>query len=86
MAGNMKTIFGVFFLVLSITSSSTALAAPVGKRITTMDEFSTVVCAYVERKMKDGLNDRGVEKLISEYAQTIEILSSIYNNLNCARK
>lgn len=83
----MKIINGVFFLlVLSITSSSAVLAAPGGKRITTMNEFNTVVCAYVERRMKDGLNDRGVEKLISEYAQTIEILSSIYNNLDCAKK
>jgi len=83
----MRIIVGVFFLlVLSIISSSAALAAPAGKRIATMVEFNTVVCAYVERKMKDGLNDRGVDKLISEYAQTIEILSSIYNNLNCARK
>lgn len=83
----MNIINGVFFLlVLSITSSSAVLAAPGGNRITTMNEFNTVVCAYVERRMKDGLNDRGVEKLISEYAQTIEILSSIYNNLDCAKK
>jgi len=40
----------------------------------------------MERKMREGLNDRGVEKLISEYAQTIEVLSSIYSNLGCAKK
>ena len=83
----MKIIYGVFFLlILPVTSSSTALAAPGGKRITTMNEFNNVVCAYVERKMTDGLNDRGVDKLISEYAQTIEILSSIYKNLEKKKK
>ena len=83
----MKNIVGVFFLlILSITVSSGVFAATGGKKVVTMEEFNAVVCAYVERKMKDGLNDRGVDKLISEYAQTIEILSSIYNNLNCARK
>ena len=83
----MKNIYGVFFLLtLSITISSGALAAPGGKRAATMKEFNVVVCSYVERKMREGLNDRGVEKLISEYAQTIEVLSSIYNNLDCTNK
>ena len=83
----MKNIYGVFFLLtLSITTSSGAFAAPGGKRVATMKEFNAVVCSYVERKMREGLNDRGVEKLISEYAQTIDVLSSIYNNLGCANK
>ncbi|HAJ91276.1 MAG TPA: hypothetical protein DCO71_01425 [Gammaproteobacteria bacterium] len=83
----MKNIVAVCFLViLSITASSGAFAATGGKKIATMEEFNAVVCAYVESKMKAGLNDRGVEKLISEYAQTIDVLSSIYNNLGCASK
>ena len=83
----MKNIVGVFFLlILSITASSGVFAATGGKKVATMEEFNAVVCAYVERKMKEGLNDRGVEKLISEYAQTIEVLSSIYSNLGCAKK
>ena len=72
--------------MLSVTPASSVFAAPGGKKVATMEEFSAVVCAYVERKMKKGLNDRGIEKLISEYAQTIEVLSSIYKNLDCAIK
>jgi hypothetical protein len=88
----MKNSYSVFFLLtLSIATSSGAFAASSDKRVATMKEFNAVVCSYVERKMKEGLNDRGVEdrgveKLISEYAQTIEVLSSIYNNLGCANK
>jgi hypothetical protein len=83
----MKIIYGIcILLTLSVASSSGALAAPGGKRVATMEQFNAVVCSYVEKKLKDGLNDRGVEKLINEYAQTIEILSSIYNNLGCASK
>jgi len=83
----MKNIVGVFFLlILSITVSSGVFAATGGKKVVTMEEFNAVVCAYVERKMKEGLNDRGVEKLISEYAQTIDVLSSIHSNLGCANK
>lgn len=83
----MKILSGIYLLLtLSVTSSSVVLAAPAGKRVATMEQFNAVVCSYVEKKMQDGLNDRGVEKLINEYAQTIEILSSIYNNLGCARK
>jgi len=83
----MKLIYGAcILLTLSVTTSSGAFAAPGGKRVVTMEEFNTVICSYVEKKMKDGLNDRGVEKLINEYAQTIEILSSIYYNLDCAHK
>ena len=83
----MKNIYSVFFLLtFSVTTSSGVFAAPGGKRVATMEEFNAVVCSYVERKMREGLNDRGVEKLISEYAQTIDVLSSIYNNLGCANK
>ena len=83
----MKNSYSVFFLLtLSIATSSGAFAASSDKRVATMKEFNAVVCSYVERKMRQGLNDRGVEKLISENAQTIEVLSSIYNNLGCANK
>jgi hypothetical protein len=83
--GNMRNIYGVFFLLtLSIAASS--FAATGGKRVATMKEFNSVVCPYVERKMIEGLNARGVEKLINENAQTIEVLSSIYSNLGCANK
>jgi hypothetical protein len=82
--GNMRNIYGVFLLLtLSITSS---FAATGGKRVATMKEFNSVVCPYIERKMKEGLNTKGVEKLINENAQTIEVLSSIYSNLDCAHK
>jgi hypothetical protein len=82
--GNMRKIYSVFLLLtLSITSS---FAATGGKRVATMKEFNSVVCPYVERKMIEGLNARGVEKLINENAQTIEVLSSIYSNLDCAHK
>ena len=83
----MKNIYGVFFLlILPITASSGVFAAAGGKRVATMEEFNFVVCSYVERKMIEGLNAKGVEKLINENAQTIDVLSSIYSNLDCAHK
>ena len=83
----MKNIYGVFFLLtLSITASSGVFAATGGKKVATMKEFDAVVCSYVERKMIEGLNNRGVEKLINEHAQTINILASSYKNLGCATK
>jgi predicted Fe-Mo cluster-binding NifX family protein len=83
----MKNIYGVFFLlILSITVSSGVFAATGGKKVATMKEFNAVVCSYVARKMKEGLNERGIEKLINEHARTIDVLSSIYRNLGCANK
>lgn len=78
----MEFVYGIFFLLmLSISASSGVFAAAGGKKVTTMEEFNAMVCASLERKMKEGLSDSGVEKFISEYAQTIDVFSTIYSNL-----
>ena len=81
----MRILYGVFFL-LALSTTASSYAATGGKKIVTMREFNAVVCPYVERKMIEGLNAKGVEKLINENAQTIDVLSSIYSNLGCANK